>query len=354
MTPYELKEINNYLTNVDSPDLPQDYAVELRGGFSRQDGSVFSRDFGTVLRVSPPVPIRPNVFKTISGAANNGSGLIRITSTSHGYSTSDVVYIDEIVGTVEAIGKWTITVINSSTYDLQGSAFANAYTSGGISTKTPITIVRDFTFIDSTTNTEYNGIVGLDSNNLQRIYVYDPASTEASKWIELTRKFDALINDTIGASDTNFDFDTLTENGVSYTGSADFVNNWIVVNTSQSNETVFIVDSTASNLTVDTVVGSNGLGWANNDVLEIYRFPCMKFNYTYSNGATPSINFLAVETQRKLDILYQATDGAKRQPVQLYRRSARNYFYTAFGLNVLTSNHPRQSIPLILERVQSE
>ncbi len=75
---------------------------------------------------------------TVSGAVDNGSGLIRITDVGHPFSTSDEVNIAAVVGTTEANSTfanptWTITKIGVDTYDLQGSTFANAYTSGGTS-----------------------------------------------------------------------------------------------------------------------------------------------------------------------------------------------------------------------------
>jgi len=75
---------------------------------------------------------------TISGCADNGSGLIRVTDNSHPYSTSDEINISAIVGTVEANSSfanptWKITKIGANTYDLQGSTYANGYTSGGTS-----------------------------------------------------------------------------------------------------------------------------------------------------------------------------------------------------------------------------
>jgi hypothetical protein len=73
--------------------------------------------------------------KTITGAANNGSGLIRITATAHGYTTGDRINIASVAGTVEANGKWTITVIDANTFDLQSSTFITTYTSGGTATK---------------------------------------------------------------------------------------------------------------------------------------------------------------------------------------------------------------------------
>jgi len=74
--------------------------------------------------------------KNITGAADNGSGLIRITCNSHGYSTNNKVSILSVGGTTEANNtdtnpSWTITVIDANTFDLQGSTFSNAYTSGG-------------------------------------------------------------------------------------------------------------------------------------------------------------------------------------------------------------------------------
>lgn len=68
----------------------------------------------------------------ISNAANNGSGLIRLTVTdTTGWTTGDYKTIENVGGTTEANGSWTITVINGTTIDLQGSTFSNAYTSGG-------------------------------------------------------------------------------------------------------------------------------------------------------------------------------------------------------------------------------
>lgn len=71
---------------------------------------------------------------TITGAASNGGpGLIRLTVASTAtLATGQIKAISGIVGTTEANGNWTITVISGTTFDLQGSVFANAYVSGGI------------------------------------------------------------------------------------------------------------------------------------------------------------------------------------------------------------------------------
>lgn len=70
----------------------------------------------------------------ITGAANNGSGLIRITATAHGLQTANTVTITGVGGVPAANGTWVITVISANTYDLIGSTFAGTYTSGGSGT----------------------------------------------------------------------------------------------------------------------------------------------------------------------------------------------------------------------------
>jgi len=73
-----------------------------------------------------------NPALTITGAANNGSGLIRLTvADTSTFATSQKKTVSDVLGTTEANGTWTITVVDSTHIDLQGSAFANAYVSGG-------------------------------------------------------------------------------------------------------------------------------------------------------------------------------------------------------------------------------
>lgn len=71
-----------------------------------------------------------NLF--VTNAVDNGSGLIRITtSRSHCLTTSDVVAVLGVGGVSNATGVWTVTVIDSDEFDLQGSTFAGTFTSGG-------------------------------------------------------------------------------------------------------------------------------------------------------------------------------------------------------------------------------
>ena len=73
---------------------------------------------------------------SITNAADNGSGLIRLTftttSTSTGPATGQELSVAQVGGTSEANNTWIATNISSSTVDLQNSHFVNAYTSGGV------------------------------------------------------------------------------------------------------------------------------------------------------------------------------------------------------------------------------
>lgn len=76
-----------------------------------------------------------DISTTVTGAANNGSGLIRLTITDGGatnWATGDRKTVASVGGTTEANGSWVITKISETAIDLQGSTFTNTYTSGGV------------------------------------------------------------------------------------------------------------------------------------------------------------------------------------------------------------------------------
>lgn len=73
---------------------------------------------------------------TVTGATDNGSGAIRLTLSALSNANFDVhnqnfIVVYGVTGTTEANGTWPITIINSTHIDLVGSAFTNAYVSGG-------------------------------------------------------------------------------------------------------------------------------------------------------------------------------------------------------------------------------
>lgn len=70
---------------------------------------------------------------TITGAANNGSGEIRLTVSGASTNWNDgwAVAVSGVVGTTEANSGWPIVVADATHIDLKGSTFTNAYVSGG-------------------------------------------------------------------------------------------------------------------------------------------------------------------------------------------------------------------------------
>ncbi len=72
---------------------------------------------------------------TITNVTNNGSGLIKITiGAGHNVVNGDSVDIESVGGTTEANGTWqSVSGVTATTFDLVGSTFTNAWTSGGFS-----------------------------------------------------------------------------------------------------------------------------------------------------------------------------------------------------------------------------
>jgi len=86
--------------------------------------------------------IAGDTARTITNVVNNGSGLCRLTVSTAAVGshralvTGDKVIVREVLGATGAntapnAGPVTITVINSTTVDIQGSTFGGTYTSGG-------------------------------------------------------------------------------------------------------------------------------------------------------------------------------------------------------------------------------
>lgn len=92
---------------------------------------------------------RLQVERAVAGAANNGSGLVRIESASHGFFTGDTVTVASVGGVSAANGTFVITRIDADHFDLVGSAFSGTYTSGGTATG-PYSISTVYTEADLT------------------------------------------------------------------------------------------------------------------------------------------------------------------------------------------------------------
>lgn len=109
----------------------------------------------------------------VTGAADNGSGLIRITvASTTGLSTGNKVEVVAVTGTTEANGVWAITVVDGTNFDLQASTFTNAYISGGTVTG------RDGTVCTITSNSAIFTSGMLD----ELFYIEKPLNDTLTQW----------------------------------------------------------------------------------------------------------------------------------------------------------------------------
>lgn len=74
------------------------------------------------------VQVKPNALAVT--AATNASPIV-ITAASHGLVTGDRVAIAGVTGNTAANGTWTVTVVNATTFSLDGSTGNGAFTGGG-------------------------------------------------------------------------------------------------------------------------------------------------------------------------------------------------------------------------------
>lgn len=98
---------------------------------------------------------------TVTGAANNGSGLIRLTVASTTSLTAAIpkVTVATVGGVPAATGTWSYTVVDATHIDLVLSAFAGTHTSGGTVQPAPLF--------------GYSAMYALPSDNLRVLQIND-------------------------------------------------------------------------------------------------------------------------------------------------------------------------------------
>ncbi len=115
-------------TEVGSPMLSRLESGPVKN-FPAQD-RVARADFDFVVGVGQAVG---SVTTIVTDAAAGTDGVIRLgVFSSVRMTTGDVASVSGVAGTTEANGKWSITVVDETHIELQGSVFANAYSSGGV------------------------------------------------------------------------------------------------------------------------------------------------------------------------------------------------------------------------------
>ncbi|UOF78755.1 phage stabilization protein [Caudoviricetes sp.] len=83
--------------------------------------------------------------RVVTGAVDNGSGLVRITVVAHGHANGEYVEVLAVGGVPNAAGVWAISGVTVDTFDLVGSTFAGTYTSGGTAQRcTTLTAISSY------------------------------------------------------------------------------------------------------------------------------------------------------------------------------------------------------------------
>lgn len=147
--------------------------------------------------------------KSISAVVDNGSGLIKITTSSaHGLTTGDYVTVEGVVGTVEANQTAYVTVVNSTNFTLDDSTFTNTYVSGGVVAlaaayeykfkfSIPTGSLRVWTVSDDSDN-----VLTKKEYRIEGAYILTNYSVIRVKYIdnvETTTRFDALFDELLAA-----------------------------------------------------------------------------------------------------------------------------------------------------------
>ncbi|HBJ75679.1 MAG TPA: hypothetical protein DDY86_09320 [Syntrophaceae bacterium] len=142
----------------------------------------------------------------ITATANNGSGLIRVTAADHGLEDNAIVTVHDVGGCTEANGTWKIDYVDENTFDLLGSVYANAYTSGG------------YVFLEKTGMLE-----------IAKINMSEQSGDSPSKWYP--RKGVIVIDDPGFTDDIIIDYegaaDAITDIPDEY---HEFLPSWVIVN----------------------------------------------------------------------------------------------------------------------------
>jgi hypothetical protein len=101
--------------------------------FSFSDTQAYILEFGDYyIRFYKDEGRIDNAAINVTGCADNGAGLIRVTlASAHGIASGTRMTLSGITGTTEANGTWVVDRVSDTAVDLRGSTFANAYVSGG-------------------------------------------------------------------------------------------------------------------------------------------------------------------------------------------------------------------------------
>ena len=115
------------LTNIDTDTTPQ--AVSCRKWFDATRDEVLASHPWNFAIKRARLTLTWNALSGVA-LADNGSGEIRVTDTSHGLTTGQRIHMREVEGVPAANGTWYVTRIDADNFDLDDSVFTGTHSSG--------------------------------------------------------------------------------------------------------------------------------------------------------------------------------------------------------------------------------
>lgn len=110
------------------------------------------------------------VVGTAITGATNATPIVITTSTAHGRTTGQQVAVINVLGNLAANGYWTITVLSTTTFSLDGSAGSGAYLSGGL----VVYLATATDFIDGVWKFQNNVTADGDAYSVTTYYLHTP------------------------------------------------------------------------------------------------------------------------------------------------------------------------------------
>jgi hypothetical protein len=198
-----------------------------------------------------------------------------------------------------------------------------------------ITIVDFYPLFLTKENTEYIILLGLDSANNVRIYVRKADSS--GSWDELTKLVKVNLSLTPGVGTFAAAFYTTPPNEPK-----DILNNvltlgtnelrhYIAVNINRSTadniSAAYVVSSTPLTIVTEVYLGSDGLGWQQDDTVYLYRTQGVfdiddrSLAQFYQQGPTPHVRWLEITGQNKVNLLLGSSTvpAVMRTPVKIQK-----------------------------------
>jgi hypothetical protein len=128
--------LQTYLSQWGALPFPVQFDISGIAGFSAVKGPGSSGTTSTrppTMYVGTPGQtsgLLPIAGASVSGATN-ATPIVITTTTAHGFLNNDTVWIYGVQGNTAANGRWTVTTVDATRFQLNGSTGNNPYTSGG-------------------------------------------------------------------------------------------------------------------------------------------------------------------------------------------------------------------------------